>query len=100
LSHKLEGHIGFVMGLAFSPDSLRLASAGADETVRIWDVARGREVLTLRGPEDRVHAVAFSPDGSSLAAASADGLVRVWESAPLAEVKSVEITAAEFRPAE
>jgi eukaryotic-like serine/threonine-protein kinase len=100
LSHKLEGHIGFVMGLAFIPDSLRLASAGADETVRIWDVARGREVLTLRGPEDRVHAVAFSPDGSSLAAASADGLVRVWESAPLAEVKSVEITAAEFRPAE
>ena len=51
------------MGIAFSPDGSRLASAGADETVRIWDVFRGHELLSLRGPKDRVHGVAFSPDG-------------------------------------
>jgi WD40 repeat protein len=74
-----EGHSNWVMGVAFSPDGARMASAGADQTLRIWDAARGRAVLTLRGPRDRVHGVGFSPDGSRLAAASADGVVRVWE---------------------
>ena len=50
--------------------------------MRIWDVERGRELLTLRGPNDRVHSVAFSPDGASLVAGSADGLIRVWQSQP------------------
>jgi WD40 repeat protein len=78
------------MGLAFSPDGSRLASAGADQTVRIWDVERGRELFSLRGPKDRVHGVAFGPNGASLAAASADGLVRVWQGVPITETRSSE----------
>ena len=74
--------------LAFHPDGSRLASAGADRTVRLWDVNGGREVLTLRGHHDRVLGVAFSPDGTCLASASADGDVRIWETeAPTAEPK-------------
>jgi WD40 repeat protein len=32
----LEGHLGEISSLAWSPDNTRLASAGADGTVRIW----------------------------------------------------------------
>jgi WD40 repeat protein len=35
---RLHGHSGWVRGLAFSPDGGKLATSGADSTIRIWDV--------------------------------------------------------------
>ena len=46
-----------------------------DGTAKLWDLATGREVLTLFGHDLVVNAVAFSPDGRFLATVSADGTV-------------------------
>ena len=67
--------------MAFSPDGSRIASAGWDKTVKVWDAATGQETLTLRGHTDWVYSVAFSPDGSRLASASEDKTVKVWDAA-------------------
>ena len=67
--------------LAFSPDGATLATAGADHTIRFWNVADGKPGRILRGHGDKVCALAFHPDGSRLASASHDTTVRIWDTA-------------------
>jgi WD40 repeat protein/serine/threonine protein kinase len=76
---SLRGSHGYAFALTYSPDGARLASAGADHTVRVWDVAGGAVLHELRGHDDHVQKVVFGPDGSRLASVSRDGVLHVWD---------------------
>jgi WD40 repeat protein len=80
----LLGHQGAVCALAFGPHG-RLASAGDDRVVRIWDVASREELLSLPGHTNHVRGLTFSDDGRRLASASDDGTVKLWDGTPLEE---------------
>jgi WD40 repeat protein len=75
-------HTSSVHSLSFSPDGRTLASASADETLRLWDVSDARNASALGQPLTGhtaiVWSTAFSPAGRILASASGDGTVRVW----------------------
>jgi WD40 repeat protein len=63
----LHGHRQSVLAMAFSADGKRLASVSAgEEAVKLWDVATGRELLTLQAQDSHFDAAEFSDDDSTL----------------------------------
>jgi eukaryotic-like serine/threonine-protein kinase len=68
-----------VHSLAFSPGGEWIAAAGADGTVKVFNVKTRAVSQTLVTPSASVSSVAFHPRGKHLAAASTDGKVKVWD---------------------
>jgi WD40 repeat protein len=79
----LRGHTDDVFAVAFHPDGTRLASAGRDRAVWLWDLTRGEEVARLQGHTSFVWSLVFSPAGATLLSGSGDRAVRLWDTVPL-----------------
>jgi WD40 repeat protein len=107
------GDTSEVLTATFSSDGRVLATGCADRTVRLWEVASGREIAALNGHGRGVGAVVFTPGGRILA--TADGgyqkrgrdeaarTIRFWDVATGKELGrfsgySGDVTALAFTP--
>lgn len=77
------GHSWVVNSVSFCGGGRLLASAGSDGTLRIWEVASGKEVLRLRDAGKTPCTVCTSPDGNAVATVMSDGSVILWDVSPL-----------------
>jgi WD40 repeat protein/tRNA A-37 threonylcarbamoyl transferase component Bud32 len=78
LIHRLVGHTHIVWCVALSPDGRRALSGSEDKSMRLWDVATGREVR--RFPHNEwVMGVCFSPDSRWGLSSTGNGDVVLWE---------------------
>ena len=71
-------HGGEVHAVIFCPEGRKLATAGADRTARLWDLATGSPLTAPLKHEATVRTIGFRPDGSLIATAGDDGLIRIW----------------------
>jgi eukaryotic-like serine/threonine-protein kinase len=85
----LAGHTDSVTALAFSPDRRHLASASADGTARVWELATRLELGRFSAQSDGMMGVALSPEGRRLACVDQGGNLRVWQTATGKELFSL-----------
>ena len=79
LVKELRGHREGTYGIRFDANSERIVSAGADGSVKIWDLKKGIQRMTLKKHEGAVLSVDFDPSGNRIASAGLDGNVLVWD---------------------
>jgi WD40 repeat protein len=80
LRATFEGHTGAVRGLAISPDGKTIASGDNDNTIRIWDMASGKQLAVLKkAAVYGVDSLAFSPDGKTLASGNGGNTIKLWD---------------------
>ncbi len=75
----LEGHRGWINGVALSTDGSKGLSGSDDRTVKLWNLANGDCLRTLEGHRGRVNAVALSPDGDWGLSGSDDRTLCLWD---------------------
>jgi WD40 repeat protein len=81
------GHVAGINSAVFSPDGKTIASGANDNTVKLWDIATGRELFTGRH-SNSVKSVAFSPDGKAILSASFDKKLKLWDAATGREIRT------------
>ena len=79
LEMLLTGHEGAVSAAVWTSEGTGLITAGADKTVRQWNLKDSKVERTFSGSTAAVLGLTLSPDGKRLAAACADNAARVWD---------------------
>jgi WD40 repeat protein len=95
LLHNLSGHgRGWMSDVVFAPDSKTVLSCSADKTVRVWDVATGRQLQVFsRNVEAR--SLAITPDGRLAFAGTYDSRVHGWSPDTGAKTAVLEVAGAD-----
>jgi WD40 repeat protein len=71
------------IGLVISSDGTMLAMAERGGSVRLWDVARNRELAAAQSPAGGLESLALSGDGRMLATGATNGRLSLWDVAPV-----------------
>jgi WD40 repeat protein len=85
MGREVRRFAGRAPSIAVSPDGAMLAAGGAGEegtqprTIRLWELATGKEIRCLPTLQDDLTSLAFSPDGRMLVAGSHPNVICLWD---------------------
>ncbi|MEH2377943.1 MAG: serine/threonine-protein kinase [Nostoc sp.] len=90
LVNTLQGHESSVLSVAISPDGKTIASSGGDSTIKLWNLATGKQISSLKGHSQQVNVVAISPDGKTLVSGSDDNTIKIWNLATRRLIRTLQ----------
>jgi WD40 repeat protein len=92
---QLDPRLSVLRSMALSPDGKTVAAGTVYNTIRLWDLATGRELFPDEaGHDSSINAVAYSPDGKLLVSAGENRQVWLWDTATGKPVRSIRLASA------
>ncbi|KAJ9471440.1 Pre-mRNA-splicing factor prp46 [Diplonema papillatum] len=79
LHRVIAGHVGWVHTVAVDHSNEWFISAGADRTIKVWDLATGVLKTTFTGHISAIRAVAISSRSPYMFSCAEDGMVLCWD---------------------
>ena len=76
---RLRGHTRPVYSIEFNAEGTALVSAGADQTVRVWDLETRSEKILFQGHQAAVLTACFDPNGRRIATGGHDKSLDLWD---------------------
>ncbi|MFM7278113.1 MAG: DnaJ domain-containing protein [Microcystis aeruginosa] len=75
----LKGHQENIGAIDVSPDGKIIASAGEDQTIKLWQRETGKLIYSFVGVNEPIQTLAISPNGKSIIAGGLDGRISQWQ---------------------
>ena len=75
----LKGHQANIGAIDVSPDGKIIASAGEDQTIKLWQRETGKLIYAFVGVNEPIQTLAISPNGKSIIAGGLDGRISQWQ---------------------
>jgi WD40 repeat protein len=85
-----------VYSAAINTEGNSIAAASGDNTVKVWDIFKGKMRTLLRGHTEPVTAAGFSGDGGQIASASNDNRIIIWDAKTADKLQSFFAHSAEI----
>lgn len=85
-----SGHSDVINKILYAPDGKYLITCSDDFTIKIWEIASGKEMRTLLGHSKPVNEIAIAPDGSQLVSVSDDRKIIVWSFPEGEQIKTIK----------
>jgi WD40 repeat protein len=80
VAKAIAAHPGGVIGVQFHGNGTQALSAGADRTIKLWDLAKGAVLKTIGPLPDAIRAIAYDREYARFAAATGK-IIKIWNSA-------------------
>ncbi len=75
---SFEGHTHHVLDVGWKADGKLLASAGADNAIKVWDYEKGEQARTIAGHTKQITRLEFIGKTPQFVTCSGDNTVRFW----------------------
>jgi WD40 repeat protein len=76
---RQAGHKDSLRSIRFAPDGKRIVSGSGDNSISVWEVDSGTQLMQLKGHKHIVTSISFSFDGLRILSGSFDKSIRIWD---------------------